>query len=381
MKCPSCNAQLKEHKYHGLAIDVCRNCGGIWFDSDELKEFIGHFIQDRDDLPDADIDLHKDVLPTYRISEPVRTCPRCQQQMGKVNYAYDSNIFIDRCPRCQGIWTDGGEIDKIARHTKGNPEVRALGQALFEIQRETDRLKGEEEFGDAVKMQVGWRMLLPKIIAPLGDDIGTNIFPAVTLSLIAVNVLIFLIQLLHVKETAVLFGEFGLVPAALLSGQGYFSLLSAPFFHKGFSHLLGNMLFLGVFGDNVEETFGHLRFLAYYLLFGLAANGVHLLTNLHSEVPAIGASGAVAGVLGAYFALYPYAKIKTLILNQIIEIPAYLYLGVWILLQFLFGVVFVSAQVHVSVGFFAHMGGFAAGLIVTWIYKRDRDSRFENRDS
>jgi membrane associated rhomboid family serine protease len=369
MRCPSCDAQLEGHKYHGLAIDVCRNCGGIWFDPEELKEFIGHFIRDRDDLPEAQIDLNKDVLPAYRISEPVMTCPRCQRQMKKSNYAYDSNVILDKCPSCGGIWTEGGEIDKIAMHTKGNPEVRALGQALFEMQRETDRLKGEGEFGAVVTTHIGWRMFLPKIIAPLGDDIDVNIFPAVTLGLIAVNVLMFLIQLFHVKETAVLFREFGLVPAALLSGKGYFSLLSAPFFHRGFSHLVGNMLFLGIFGDNVEETFGHLRFLGYYLLFGLSASCAHVLMNLHSDVPAIGASGAVAGVLGAYFALYPYAKIKTLILNHVIEVPAYLYLGVWVLLQFLFGVVFVSAQVHSSGGFFAHMGGFASGLIVTWIYK------------
>lgn len=340
-----------------------------------MKEYVDFLIKDRDDLSDAEIELNKKVISTYRIAEPLKSCPRCQQEMKKINYAYDSNIILDRCPACDGIWTEGGEINRVAIYRKGNPELDALCTAILEEQTELDKWKPRNEAGEPWETSAGLRIFLPKIFLPLGDDLTTNIFPRVTFALIIANLAIFLCQWAFVKETTLYFQEFGLVPSAILSGKGIFSLLSSMFLHKGLFHLLGNMLFLWIFADNVEEALGHARFLAFYFMFGFSASLLHILTNMHSTIPAIGASGAVAGVMGAYFALYPHAKIKTLVINQVIDVPAYLYLGGWIVIQVLYGMILYAQKVHACTGFFAHIGGFASGLILAGFFKRNRDTK------
>ena len=381
MKCPSCHSELKEHQYHGLTVDICPNCRGIWFDSGEMKEYVDFLIKDHDELSDAEIKLNKEVISAYRVSEPLKSCPRCQQEMKKINYAYDSNIILDRCLACNGIWTEGGEIDRVAVYRKGNPELDALCQAILEETRELDKWKTLNETGEPLKTNAVWRIFLPKVFLPLGDDLATHIFPRVTFALIVANLMIFICQWAFIKDTTLYFQEFGLVPSAIVSGKGVLSLLSSMFLHKGLLHLVGNMLFLWVFADNVEEAFGHVRFLAFYLVFGFSASFLHILTNMHSNIPAIGASGAVAGVMGAYFALYPHAKIKTLVINQVIDVPAYLYLGGWIVMQVLSGMVLYSQKVHSSVGFFAHIGGFASGLILAGFFKRNREKKEQTQES
>jgi membrane associated rhomboid family serine protease len=340
-----------------------------------MKEYADFLIKDRDDISDAEIELDKKVISTYRIAEPLKSCPRCQQEMKIINYAYDSNIILDRCPACDGIWTEEGEIEKVAVYRKGNPELDVLCHAILEEKKELDRWKTFDETGQPLKTSAVLRIFLPKIFLPLGDDLATNIFPKATFALIIANLMIFLCQWLFVQETTLYFQTFGLVPSAIVSGKGILTLLSSMFLHKGLFHLLGNMLFLWVFADNVEEAFGHTRFLALYLVFGFSASFLHILTNMHSNIPSIGASGAVAGVMGAYFALYPHAKIKTLLIHQVVEVPAYLYLGGWIVMQVFSGMVLYSQKVHSTIGFFAHMGGFASGLILAGLFKRSGNTK------
>ena len=212
---------------------------------------------------------------------------------------------------------------------------------------------------------------------PLRDTIASKNFPVVNTVLIGINVVIFGVQLLHGTDAD--FHRFvytyGLVPArytqsggaagATLFQQG-FSLLSFMFLHGGFLHLGGNMLSLYIFGDNVEDRLGPLRYTAFFLLSGLISGFTHLVLNPHSMVPTIGASGAVAGVMGAYFLLHPGARILTLIpilfIPWIVEIPAFFFIGIWFLIQ-----VFnasSSAAAASNIAWWAHIGGFVCGMIL-----------------
>ena len=216
---------------------------------------------------------------------------------------------------------------------------------------------------------------------PLRDVIPTRTTPYVTISLVTLNVLVFLYQFSLGPAVNQFVFTFGLVPA-------YFSwvnVVTSMFLHGGFLHVAGNMLYLWIFGDNVEDRMGHGRFLAFYLLCGVAAALGQTFTAPNSMIPMVGASGAVAGVMGAYFVLYPRSRIVTLlplfIFIQIIEVPAIFFLGVWFVMQFLSGIGSIASATQGEpaggVAFWAHISGFAAGLIGVFAFRRPQRERVE----
>jgi membrane associated rhomboid family serine protease len=211
---------------------------------------------------------------------------------------------------------------------------------------------------------------------PLRDDNPTSRFPLVTIALIAVNTAVFLAQATvpHGLELAAL--RFGAVPYAIthfraLAGTASFppllTLLTSLFLHGSLLHLLGNMLYLWIFGNNIEDILGPVRFILFYLACGVTASLTHILFVPASRVPMIGASGAIAGVLGAYALVFPRARVKTFIFLifyiDVVAVPAGLVLGVWFLLQFL------SVDTGGGVAWFAHIGGFLAGLLLIWLVR------------
>jgi len=215
---------------------------------------------------------------------------------------------------------------------------------------------------------------------PIRDTIPSRGVPVVTWSLIAANVAVFLFELtLDPEELEGLFYLFGVVPArfthpAWASRLGfpvddYWPFLTSMFLHDGWLHVISNMWALWIFGDNVEERMGRLRFLLFYLLTGLAAGLVHWFTNAQSIVPTVGASGAIAGVLGAYFVLFPYARIIVLLpvffLPFFFELPAVTYLFVWFASQVVGGALAALGPQNVGgIAWWAHLGGFGAGVVV-----------------
>ena len=215
---------------------------------------------------------------------------------------------------------------------------------------------------------------------PLRDVIPSRTTPGVTITLIVLNVAIYLLQLLltdHDRD-AFLIG-FGLVPA-------YFSMLNvltAMFVHGGLAHLGGNMLFLWIFGDNVEDRLGHGRFIAFYLMCGFAAAIAQTALNPNSLVPMVGASGAIAGVMGAYLVLYPHSRVLMLFPFPVFlfELPAVVFLAIWFLVQFLNGVnqlpIFERNAISGGVAFWAHVMGFVAGLILVVFMKRPERTKVE----
>ena len=209
---------------------------------------------------------------------------------------------------------------------------------------------------------------------PIRDTIRSKNFPAVNFIIIGLNILVFLWQLLQGPQLKEVLYLYGMVPlrysnpelsAHFTRFQQYLPFLSSMFLHGGFLHILMNMWFLYIFGDNIEDRLGHIRYLVFYLLCGVAAGLVHLFTNWNSNIPTIGASGAISGVMGAYLLLYPRSRILTLIpiffFFQFVEIPAFIFLGFWLFIQ-LFSASLTPRNVG-GVAFWAHIGGFVAGLI------------------
>lgn len=213
---------------------------------------------------------------------------------------------------------------------------------------------------------------------PLRDNVPSRSVPVVTVALIAVNVGVFVYQaMLPERALYDLMHVYGIVPRRYVNplwawhvgfpGLGLSALITTQFLHGGLIHLIGNMWTLWIFGDNVEDRMGPLRFLGFYLLCGIAAGLLHILTNPGSMVPAIGASGAIAGVLGAYFLLYPMARVVCLvpivIIPVIIELPAFVFALFWFAMQFYSGTASLAVEADAGgVAWWAHIGGFLAGM-------------------
>ncbi len=208
---------------------------------------------------------------------------------------------------------------------------------------------------------------------PIRDDNARHHFPVVTISLIAANVIIFIYQsLLPATQVGEFILDFGAVPYYITNGSHLGTIFSSMFLHGGLMHLGGNMLYLFIFGDNIESVLGSVRYLLFYLLCGVLAFASHYIIDLSSQIPMIGASGAISGVLGAYAVRFPHARVSVLlplvIIWQVITIPAVLVLGFWFVLQ-LFSGATGSAQSG-GVAWLAHVGGFAAGVIFMLIWRR-----------
>ncbi len=195
--------------------------------------------------------------------------------------------------------------------------------------------------------------------------------PVITVLLIVANVATFLYSIMlpaHAGQALVY--EMAMVPARIphvLSGhvtfaQAFLPFLTSMFFHGGLLHLLGNMLFLWIFGDNVEDYLGHFEYLLFYLICGVGAGLAHTLTNLNSTLPAVGASGAISGVMGAYLVLYPRSRVLTLIFIFLVPVPAVIVLGWWFILQFLAGIQSLGMRTSGGVAWWAHIGGFLLGM-------------------
>lgn len=204
---------------------------------------------------------------------------------------------------------------------------------------------------------------------PLRDHNHTDQVPILTYTLIGVNVIIFAyMSSLPLYELEYFISQYALVPAAITQGSQWHTFITAMFLHGGWMHLLGNMWFLHIFGDNIEANLGKAAFLILYLLCGTLGSAAQIIIHTESVIPNLGASGAIAGVLGAYLVFFPRAQIDTLVpfglMTRIITMPAIYMLGYWILFQVIFGLGSVpEAQANVGgVAYFAHIGGFVAGF-------------------
>jgi membrane associated rhomboid family serine protease len=226
---------------------------------------------------------------------------------------------------------------------------------------------------------------------PFRDNIPSRTFPLINISIVIANVLVFFYELsLGARGLDRFITHYGVVPAAVLAwpqSDLSFTTVALPFFtsmflHGGWLHLIGNMWYLWIFGDNVEDRLGHSAYLIFYLLCGIGAGIVHTILNAQTTIPSVGASGAIAGVLGAYVVSYPFARVLTLVpifvFLQVIEIPALLVLGFWFVMQFLYGTASLAAAGPNAggVAWWAHVGGFIIGIILVGLFPRKDRPRY-----
>ena len=218
---------------------------------------------------------------------------------------------------------------------------------------------------------------------PLRDDNPTTIPPIVTIAIIVLCSLVFLWQQTLPEDAArIAVYAYGVVPTVLFGNDSLppgiarippeLSIVTSMFMHGGWMHIIGNMLYLWIFGNNIEDTLGHVRFVLFYLLCGVAAALAQSLIDTHSEVPMIGASGAIAGVLGAYMVLFPRAHVLVLVplgfFTQLLRLPALLVLGFWFVLQFIEGGLMAPGE-EGGVAYWAHIGGFVAGIVLIFLLR------------
>jgi membrane associated rhomboid family serine protease len=219
---------------------------------------------------------------------------------------------------------------------------------------------------------------------PLKDNIQAKTFPIINIGLIVINIAFFMYQISSGPEVDQLILALGFIPARFFAQQaegwyslsGYLPVFSSMFLHANLIHLISNMWMLWIFGDNVEDCMGHGRYLLFFLLCGVASVAAQSIANPQSVIPMIGASGAISGVLGAYFLTYPHARILTLlpifILIYLIELPAYFFLGFWFIMQFVQGSLYSLNSEQVGgggVAWWAHVGGFAAGVVLLQVFR------------
>ena len=208
-------------------------------------------------------------------------------------------------------------------------------------------------------------------MVPIGDDNSNRrTVPVVTYALIAANVLFFLVELYGGDP---FIEKWAFVPTRFLANPGgdFLTLFTSMFMHAGLAHLGGNMLYLWIFGDNVEDRFGHIKFFIFYLLCGIAATFAQLAFSAGSNVPNLGASGAIAGVLGSYLVMFPQGQVKVMQGQRTIPVPALIVIGGWFVLQLVsgFGSIAATTASEGGVAYMAHIGGFVAGLLLTFLFR------------
>jgi membrane associated rhomboid family serine protease len=213
------------------------------------------------------------------------------------------------------------------------------------------------------------------MLFPIGDDDSAErSVPIITYLLIVLNVLFFFVELSGGEP---FIERWSVVPRRLTQNPGadFITVFTSMFMHGGWLHLGGNMLYLWIFGDNVEDRFGHAKFALFYLLCGIAATFAQVVVSAGSTIPNLGASGAIAGVLAAYIILFPRGQVKVLMGRGVVPMPALVVIGLWIVLQFVNGVGSITQSAETGgVAYMAHIGGFVAGLVLTFLFRGSRST-------
>jgi len=221
---------------------------------------------------------------------------------------------------------------------------------------------------------------------PYKDDNPSSTFPFVTIGIILANIIVFIMQLGLETGGRDAVMAYGAIPSSILTFESAqpihpaLTIFTAMFMHGGFFHLFGNMLYLWIFGNNIEDSLGHVRFIFFYLLCGVIAAYSHALSAPGSAIPMIGASGAVSGILGAYLLLFPYARVHTLIFLgffvQTIKVPALIVIGFWAIIQVINGLLASGISNQGGIAWFAHLGGFLAGLVFIKLWRPRRSNKW-----
>jgi len=349
-KCPNCSGKTYPLQLDEIEVDLCTKCEGIWFDRGELGAKVGLNVESANTLPNA---------ASARMSR--RMCPVCGVPLYERELGKSTHLYVDECRSCAGVFLDKGELRAVEKYVEKLKVEYNIKEADREAERRAlrEKMKGTVEMNEDSTAVAVFQYLTG---LPVESDSAQKIFPPLTTVLILANVLVYALMLASGSYNAWL-EKLAVVPADITSGGNYYTLVSSTFTHGGFLHLFGNMYFLWITGDNVEERCGLVWFLPFYLLCGLAGDFLHIAVSPASTIPSVGASGAISGLLGAYMVLFPENQftVRWIIYWRPVkfEVPALFYFGFWILLQLFYAWLRLP-----GVGWFAHIGGFACGVTV-----------------
>jgi membrane associated rhomboid family serine protease/Zn-finger nucleic acid-binding protein len=329
--CPQCvNSPLTVNHYQGEEVDHCNTCGGLWFEKGNLNALIAAKCQHTEEA-----DYVANLGPALEPS--LRCCPDCGVQLQVFHLLDDFHVDIDVCQSCDGAWVTKDTVCKVAKSA-------AIKHALGEMNK-----------------TVNWQTWIFQALSrmPVEFNVKPRIIPLATYALIALNTLIFLSYTFDLELTLKVFGSFAIAPANIQAGSHWWTFVTATFLHGSFMHLIGNMYFLWIIGDNLEDALGHWRFLGLYLLCGILAGTVSVLANMGSETPSVGASGAIAGLFGMYMLWFPNASMSFMFFVWQKKLAVMWYFAIWLALD-----VFGMVMGQQGIDHWAHIGGFIAGLAI-----------------
>lgn len=340
-------------KVWDYSIEMCNDCAGIWFEQRNFADFL-RGLAASENVPDDIVELFKrrNVLAPHHVKEKAKLCLRCRKELRKFNYSYDSNVILDKCPDCGGIWADKGEIERAATYLKGDPRADTVARGLAEL---SERHYPDAEYGDY--MPGGERIGGIGIVIPWTDDTERKRFPLVTVLIIALCSAVFVGHIY--LDLAGFLERFGLAS----EDSGGTPFFSWSYLSSGPLYFVFNMLFLWLFGDNVEDKFTRLGYLIFFTCSAILAGLVYCIFKGDLLVTTVAVSGAVSGIMGAYFIFFPSAKLKVFVFYETMEVPAVLFLGLWFLLQLVSPFLFKDSG-FINAAWPAHISGFILGLAV-----------------
>lgn len=347
--CPDCGDEMYTMDLEGVEVELCARCSGMWLDQGELVQASGEYVDTTFSADEAS-----------EAGKSRRNCPDSGTTLWRRSFTRGAPVMVDQCPQCGGMFLDEGELSKIqtrlkaAREWEENPPVETAATHTSDNGDDTAYLS--ENTGALVAFQ--FLTGLPLELHSRQRLWSPNVTP-----LLLANIFAF--------ATAWYFGlndavqRFGMVPAEITGGQRLWTMLTGMFMHAGPFHLLANMYFLFVTGDNVEERLGGQWFLTFYLACGMVAAMAHIIANPASTTPCVGASGAIAGVMGAYIVFFPRNRFLVRWVHWMrvrsFEIPAWAYFGFWVLVQ----LTFALTEAGGSTAVWAHVGGFMMGAAIS----------------
>jgi len=340
-------------KSEGFSALVCPSCGGMFYPEGEFNKHLEIVLALLP--PQPSVQELKMTRPPWALTvgEKRAPCPGCRGPFKPFNYAYRSNIILAKCPSCHGIWVEPGEMLRVARFRLFNPGTEHLVDGIAKTSKggKSQPAWSEEDFERQLPRinPLGCLTIIP---VPVSNAPALSRYPVVTWTLVVINVVLFL--LVGQKATVALWGIY---PAEVTRGVALHTYVTYQFAHDGLFHLAFNMIYLLAFGDRVEDRLGPVRFILVYIALGVVAGAAHVYMMPNSEIPMVGASGAISGILGLYFAFFPRSSIRLAVLFMTIPIPAAAFVVLWFLLQ-------LATPSSSAVAVAAHLGGFLAGLWV-----------------
>lgn len=338
LPCPRCTFPMDVFTHQGEELDHCRRCGGTFLDPGEAAVVFGG---------SAEPEAWRDAWHVEDLGRSKLPCPKDREILTAHRVRFEKqDVEVDTCPRCGGLWLDRDE-----------------GATLFNVVRAAQDKAKAREMG-LEKPGVGSYLFQLFTGFPVEVWNPVRRRPVVVFTLVGLLAAIFVVQLAITPWLAEHQGVLMMVPAEIRHGQHLWTIVTSGFLHGGFAHLLGNLYFLYIFGDNVEDVLGRTRFLTVYAVSLLTGSLLHFAFNADSAIPMLGASGAISGIMASYVLLFPKTKLWVMIVLFRVRIPVWAYLGFWVLFQV--AMAYTHAQ---GTAWFAHLGGFAAGMVATYIYK------------